>query len=344
MSDPSTRMAIETAEAPGVVAAQLAANAGGWAELGRRLRDHPPAAVLTCARGSSGHALVYAKFLIETRLGRPVADLAPSIASVYKARLAIRGMLYLVASQSGRSPDLIASVEQAKADGALVVALVNDMESPIARLAEIAMPLMAAPEISVAATKSFIATLCAAAQMVAHWAGDAALIESLDRLSDRLAAARALDWSPAVPILAGAEHALVVGRGLGLAIAQEAALKLKETSMLHAEAFSAAELRHGPMEIVRPGLPALLFAQDDATRPGIEALARDLRAKGARVLVAGTAAVEDGERLPVPGDVHETLQPIVMAQSFYGLAEAVARARGRDPDHPRHLVKVTETH
>jgi glucosamine--fructose-6-phosphate aminotransferase (isomerizing) len=276
-----------------------------------------------------------------------VADIAPSIASVYKASLKIRGMLYLVASQSGRSPDLIASVQQARADGALVVALVNDTDSPVASLADLCLPLLAGPEISVAATKSFIAILSAVAQLVAAWSEDAALQAALQTLPEGLEAARAQDWAAAAPALGAAQDVLVIGRGVGVGIAQEAALKLKETSSLHAEAFSAAELRHGPMAILRPGLPVVVFSQDDETRPGVQALVADLRAKGARVFAAETAPAETGsvaaDRLPVPA-AHPALAPLLMVQSFYGLANLVALARGHDPDRPQYLQKVTHTY
>lgn len=338
-----TQMARETAEAPEVVARQLAANAAACNALAQRLRASPPVAVLTCARGSSGHALTFAKYLIETRLQLPVADIAPSIASVYKVPLKVRGMLYLVASQSGRSPDLIASVQQAREDGALVVALVNDTSSPVATMADLCLPLMAGPEISVAATKSFIATLSAIAQIVAAWSADPALAAGLQALPDLLGKASVLDWGHPLEALCAAEDVLVVGRGLGVAIAHEAALKLKETSSLHAEAFSTAELRHGPMAILRPGLPVLVFSQDDETRAGVQELVVDLQAKGAHVFTAETGPASP-DRLPVPTGAHAALAPILMIQSFYSLANQVALARGHDPDHPQYLQKITETY
>jgi glucosamine--fructose-6-phosphate aminotransferase (isomerizing) len=338
----ATRMALETQEAPEVVARQLQANAPLCRDLARRLRDRPPAAVLTSARGSSGHAVTYGRYLIETRIGLPAADIPPSIASVYRARLRIQGMLHITVSQSGRSPDLVASARQAKADGALVVALVNDTASPLATLADLCLPLLAGPERSVAATKSFIASLAALAQLVAIWSGDRALEAALERLPEGLAAARDLDWSPALPALGEAQDVLAVGRGLGLGIAEEAALKLKETAALHAEAFSTAELRHGPMAILRPGLPVLVFSQEDETRPGVLELIQDLRANAARVFTAEAGAAAP-DRLPVPAGIHPALAPLLMIQSFYGLAEQVARARGHDPDRPRLLKKVTET-
>jgi glucosamine--fructose-6-phosphate aminotransferase (isomerizing) len=336
-------MAREAAEAPAMVAQQLAANRATLAKLAQRLRARPPPAVLTCARGSSSHATTFGKYLVETRLGVPVVAVAPSVASIYRTPLRLEGMLYLAVSQSGRSPDLLAGVEQARECGALVVALVNDTDSPMAATADICLPLHAGPERSVAATKSFIASLSALAQLVSLWADDRALAGGLERLPEWLAAARARDWRTALPPLAAADDVVVVGRGIGLGVAQEAALKLKETASLHAEAFSAAEVQHGPVAILRPDLPVLAFSQDDETRDGVAMLVADLRARGSRVFVA-EAGGPTPDRLPVPPALHPALAPIVMIQSFYALAEAVAVVRGHDPDRPQYLSKVTETH
>ncbi len=251
--------------------------------------------------------------------------------------------MYLAISQSGRSPDLVASAEAARQAGALVVALVNDEASPLAKAADVLLPLLAGPERSVAATKSFIAALAALAHLVAAWTEDADLMTGLQSLPDWLAAARLADWRAAEAPLAAADDLLVIGRGLGLGVAQEAALKLKETAALHAEAFSAAELRHGPLAILRPDLPVLAFVQDDPTAPGLHGLVELLRAKGATVWVAAAAGAGPGI-LPLPAGMPPALAPLAMIQSFYPLANAVALARGFDPDRPDHLSKVTETH
>ena len=338
----ATLMEAETAEAPDVVRAQIASHAEICRSLADRLRSRPPRLVVTCARGSSDHAATYAKYMTEIRTGTPVASAAPAIASVYRASLRLDGALYLTISQSGMSPDIIASAERARDAGALVVALVNDASSPLAEVAEICIPLMAGAERSVAATKSFIASLSAIAHIVAAWTDDSELVAELHRLPDALRAAHDTDWSAAVPALAAADDLLVVGRGLGLAIAQEAALKLKETASLHAEAFSAAELRHGPLAIMRPGLPVIAFAQRDETFDSVRQLAADLIGKGARLLLAG-AENPMAECLPVVDDLHPHLAPISMIQSFYRLANAVALSRGIDPDRPPFLSKVTET-
>ena len=337
-----TLMFCEAAEAPAVVRDQLQANAPAALALAERLRRTPPRAVLTYARGSSDHAATYARYLMETRLGVITASAPPSISSVYDAAPAMDGALCLVISQSGRSPDLLAAAQAACEAGALVVALVNDEDSPLARLAEAVLPLRAGPERSVAATKSFIASLSAILQLTAFWSRERELAGALDGLPALLDSAWRLDWSVATDALAQAQSLYVLGRGIGFGIAEEAALKLKETCGLHAEAFSSAELRHGPMALVGPSFPVLAFAQDDETREGVEAAAQACAAQGAPVFLAGGRCGEGVEHLPAPR-AHPALQAIAEAQSFYRFAEGLARARGLDPDHPPHLSKVTET-
>ena len=338
----ATRMFREAAEAPQVIGAQLAANADIVCALAERLRARPPRAVLTYARGSSDHAATYARYLLETRLGVITASAPPSVSSVYAAAPEMQEVLCLVISQSGRSPDLLAAARAAADAGALVVALVNDEGSPLAQIAETVLPLRAGPELSVAATKSFLASLSAILQLTAAWRGDGDLLRALDGLPALLESAWRLDWSNALGPLTQAQSLYVLGRGLGFGIAEEAALKLKETCGLHAEAFSSAELRHGPMALVGPGFPVLALAQNDETRPGVEAAAQACAAQGAPVFLVGGAAGEGVETLPVP-KAHPALQALAEAQSFYRFAESLARARGLDPDRPRHLSKVTET-
>lgn len=337
----ATRMFAEAGEAGAVAARAHSANAAVLARLGARLRAAPPSAVLTCARGSSDHAATYARYLIETRLGVLTSSSALSVSSVYDSIPAAKGALCLAISQSGRSPDLLAGVEAAKRGGAFVVALVNDMTSPLVAASDEALPLHAGKETSVAATKSFLGALAVIQHLVAEWSGDAALQRARADLADQMATAWALDWSAGVTHLRPARNLFVIGRGIGLGAAQEAALKLKETCGLHAEAFSAAEVMHGPLALARDGFPALFFAQDDATRASVEAGARAFAARGADVLFAGAASRWPGA-LPTIA-AHPTSEPILMIQSFYRMANALAVARGFDPDQPPHLNKVTET-
>ncbi len=338
----STRMFREAAQASDCLRAQFERNAPLVARLAEALRARAPRAVVTCARGSSDHAATYARYLVETRLGILSSSASPSVSSLYAARQDLAGCLLLALSQSGRSPDLVAAARGAAADGARVVAIVNDPDAPLARVSHEVVPLHAGPEASVAATKSFLATLGAILHLVSAWSRDAALEGALRAAPAALDAAWALDWSEALAPLATAEHLLVVGRGLGLAAAQEAALKLKETCRLHAEAFSGAELRHGPIALAGPAVPAFAFLQDDETRAGLERLVRDLVATATPVFVAG-GAVEGARSLPSLA-CDPVIAPLALVASFYRLVNALALARGFDPDSPPHLRKVTETH
>jgi glucosamine--fructose-6-phosphate aminotransferase (isomerizing) len=201
--------------------------------------------------------------------------------------------------------------------------------------------LHAGPETSVAATKSYIASLSCIAQLLANWTEDLKLLDALPQLPELLKRAWKCDWTPGVETLRGAVNLFVVARGYGLGVAQEAALKLKETCGLHAEAFSSAEVKHGPMALVREGFPVLMFTQRDDTRAGIEELAAEFAARGARVLLAGAEA-PGAIALPAVA-ANPVLEPLLTIQSFYGMVNALALARGLDPDRPPHLNKVTET-
>jgi len=336
----STAMFREAAEAADAVVRQAQARTD-VERIGRALRKRSPPVVITCARGSSDHAATYAKYAIETRIGVPVASAAPSVASLYGSPLKAAGAICIAISQAGRSPDLLATVSGLKKAGARVVALVNEADSPLADMADEVFGLAAGPERSVAATKSFIASLAAIALLVAEWSDDDALRSDLGDLPSRLRGAWELDWSELVHGLKDATDLYVLGRGLGYGIAQEAALKLKETSQLHAEAFSTAELRHGPMALVREGFPALMFGQSDQTGRNIGETATALIERGARVFLAGGEAA-GATVLPTLGCA-PLLEPIMQIQSFYRAANALAIARGLDPDNPPHLAKVTET-
>jgi len=334
-------MQAEAAQAASVAERQLVELREDMRSLGQRLREADPPFVMTCARGSSDHAATYAKYLIETRVRTPVASFAPSTASLYAAPWRhLKGTLFLAISQSGRSPDILLSARAAKDAGALVVALVNDPDSPLAELAEIAIPLLAGPERSVAATKSFIATLVAILGLVASWTDQEDLQHAFDQAPQTLRSAWNLDWSPAEAALLEASTLFVVGRGLSYAIALEAALKLKETCGLHAEAFSAAEVKHGPMALVGAGFPVIMLRPSEGG-DAFEALARDFIGRGARVMMTG-GEQEGALALPVP-PAHPALVPMAAIQSFYRMAASLSIARGLDPDNPPYLRKVTET-
>ncbi len=334
-------MYCEAAQAAQVVRQQIEANSERLGRLGERLRQLAPRAVVTCARGSSDHAATFAKYLIETRLNILTSSAAPSVSSVYESTPNLAGALFLAISQSGSSPDLLATVRGARDAGALVVALVNAESSPLAQIADFTVPLCAGIERSVAATKSYIGSLAAIVQLVGSWAVDARLLGALRGAPELLEQAWKLDWSAALARLRAVSDLYVLGRGLGLGVAQEAALKFKETCGIHAEAVSSAEVRHGPMALIRAGFPVLIFAQDDETRAGVESLATELAGRRADVMLAGATAPRALILPTLTADA--VLQPMLTVQSFYRMVNALALARGLNPDRPPYLNKVTET-
>ena len=338
-----SQMRRETGEAEDAAARFLAANAARLHELGARLRALDPPVLATIARGSSDHCALYLKYLVEVAIGVPCASIGPSIASLYHAPLKLKGALGVSISQSGRSPDIVAMQGAARRAGALTLALVNEVDSPLAREAEVLLPLCAGPEKSVAATKSMIAGLVAAASLVAAWKDDAELAAGLALLPDLL---RGQDLAPPLTIVervASAVSAFVLGRGATLPIAAEAALKLKETCAIHAEAFSSAEVLHGPAALVGPEFLVIAFLPQDAARAGLEDTLARLVEMGARILRIDAGGADAEDRLAHAAIDPPALAPIAMIHRFYLLAEAVARRLGRDPDNPRNLRKVTET-
>jgi glucosamine--fructose-6-phosphate aminotransferase (isomerizing) len=344
-----TRMFQEAGAASEAVRSQLQEDAHAIAAIGAELRRLAPRSVITCARGSSDHAATYAKYLIETLTGVVTASAAPSVSSLYQVSQDLRGSLFLAISQSGRSPDLLAAAAAAKQAGATVLALCNVPGAPLGAAADLVIELRAGLETSVAATKSYLATLAALARLVATWTRDPGLQSAIDMLPDLMDRSWALDWSAALAPLESAGNLYVIGRGLGLGAAQETALKFKETCGLHAEAFSSAEVRHGPYALLGVEFPALLFAQADVTRAGVETLALELARRGVPTVMAGARAAS-AEPLRSAGatvlpalEVRAEIAPILLVQSAYRVIAALSVRRGLDPDRPRHLRKVTET-
>jgi glutamine---fructose-6-phosphate transaminase (isomerizing) len=323
MGLPETLMRQEARESGAVVARQRIENATIMADLGALLRSRPPKLVITCGRGSSDHAASFAKYAIETRAGVLVASHAPSTSSIYGT------------SFSGLEV-------AAREAGAIVVAMVNDADSPAAGLADMVIPLRAGPERSVAATKSYVGSLMAITHLVAEWTQDTALERALDGAADQLGRAFDYDWGAAADVFGAAQSLFVIGRGLTFGVAHEAALKLKETSALHAEAFSAAEVRHGPMAIVGKNFPVLMLQPEDPTKASFPQLCEEFAARGAKVFGAGDV-LPGAIMLPSTQGLHPLIAPACQITSFYSFAEQLALARGRNPDDPPWLKKVTIT-
>lgn len=335
---PASLMAAEIAEIPRA-AARLLRQRAPVDGIARRIEAAAPRVVVMCGRGSSGHVGVYLRYLFETRLGLLVSAAAPSVVTAYKGRPDMRDVLFVLISQSGRSPDLIAATQAARALGALTLAVVNDERSPAAAESELVLPIGAGPEGSVAATKSVVNSMLAGALIVAALTKDGDLATCLHGMPERLAQASACDWSAWAGTVLHAPAAFVAARGYGFGAVREIALKLTETLRVPALAFSAAELRHGPRAAISPATPVLLLRQDDETAATLDGLLRDLRAAGETVFAAGGP---DGT-LPWIGDKHPICDPVTMLVPAYRAIERAARKGGLDPDHPPHLSKVTRT-
>jgi glutamine---fructose-6-phosphate transaminase (isomerizing) len=336
-------MATEIAETGAAIRRQLAANARAVASLAAEFRAGEPSFAATIARGSSDHAALFLKHVIELKIGLACASLGPSIASLYRAPLRLDHAVAITISQSGRSPDIVAMQRAAKQAGAATVAFVNDAASPAARDADALIPLHAGEERSVAATKSMIASLVAGLSLAARWSEDGDLAAALDHLPEIVEASRDAPPDEAVETLAKTNSLYVIGRGATFAVAAEAALKLKETSAIHAEAFSSAEVLHGPAGVIGPGFPILCFAPADVARDGFFETVDRLESFGAAPLMVDVEPCPRWPTLLAPDGGHALTTPIIALHAFYRLAEAVARRRGRDPDQPPHLMKVTRT-
>jgi len=339
-------MRIEALSAAQCVEALFTQSGGRIEALAQTLTAANVHAAVTVARGSSDHAAGHLAYLLLARMGLLTASLPPSVVTLHHAPIRGAGIAALAFSQSGQSPDLIETQTALNARGAITAAFVNDVSSPLAGVSKYVIDLCVGPEKSVAATKSFIAQLAAGLCLLAHWADDVASQHALRSLPETLARAANSDWTPAIGPLVNAQRLFVVGRGASLSVAAEMALKFKEVCGIQAEAFSAAEIKHGPMALVNTGYPVLVLAPRGPEQAGLLAVADDLSRRGATVLLASTL---HGAQLPIATEgnvtspVHSLLDSVSAVQSFYLMVEALARARGLDPDHPPHLNKVTRT-
>lgn len=337
-----TFMRQEIDEIPEAVSRLLAGARDALAEGGRALRAADPCAIVTIARGSSDHAAGFLKYAVELTAGIPVASIGPSIVSIYGRELKLASCAAIAVSQSGKSPDIVTMAQSARRNGALSFALTNTADSPLAEASDHTIDLLAGPERSVAATKSFVSSVVAGLGMVAHWQRDETLLSALEALPEVLARAIACDWSPLLAGLDGHRSLYVLGRGPALAIAGEAALKFKETCAIHAEGLSAAEVLHGPARIVEAGYPVLAFAARDAAEASVAEITDRLAGQGARAFITSELSNAAGV-LPFAAAQHPLTDALALIASFYAFVEALSRHRGYDPDQPPHLKKVTET-
>jgi glucosamine--fructose-6-phosphate aminotransferase (isomerizing) len=328
----------EIFEQPDVLQVALAANRGTASKARDILTGDGIGHILIAARGTSDNAARYAKYAWGTRLSMPVTLAAPSMYTQYHDPPDLSAAAVVGISQSGQSPDLLAVLEEAQNQGRPRIAITNDPESPMAAIADLVVPLSAGPELSIAATKTYTASLLAIA-MIADDAPDltripASVQGALNAESDIIATVERIGAMP---------DAVILGRGYNRSTAFEWALKLQEMAYVLANPFSTADFAHGPFAVLEPDFPLLAIVPDGVmTQDGLAIVRRARDESEARIAVLTNVAVSDLPSVLLPG-IDEWLSPvmfIVAAQLFTLHAAALA---GVNPETPRGLKKVTRT-
>jgi glutamine---fructose-6-phosphate transaminase (isomerizing) len=350
---PGRLMAAEMAEQPEVLRRLLdrergADGAPAIRETAARIAARAPRFVLFTARGTSDNAALYAKYLFEVLLGKPCGLTSMSTTTAYQAKADLTDCLVVTVSQSGGSPDLVASTRAAREAGAITLAVTNNADSPLAEVSEFHIDVLAGPENALPATKTYTAELLALYLLVEGMRGgdgpEAAA--ALPELAESVLARR-----EEVRQLAGryrfADRMVITSRGYGYPTAKEAALKLMETSYIPALSYSGADLLHGPLAMVDNISPVIAVVTDGRGGQALQPVLDRLRDRGADLVVVGPKeqvdAASAGFALPT-GSLAEELQPILEIMPLQMLAYEVTIARGQDPDAPRALAKVTRTH
>jgi glucosamine--fructose-6-phosphate aminotransferase (isomerizing) len=345
MTQPGALMAAEIIEQPDAWRRLLSEGREQLDTVARRIAAFDPTMVLFVARGTSDHAALYGKYLTEIVAQRPAGLVSPSTMTAYGARPSLDRVLMVGVSQSGGSPDLVQSLEVAREQGALTLAITNQPGSPLARVAELEIDVLAGKERAVAATKSYTAQLLALYLIIDRLrGGDGSSAEALPALAEQV-----ITNDTHVRELAQryrfASRLVTTARGYSYATAREAALKLMETSYVGAQAFSGADLLHGPLAMIDPQVPVLTVVAPGVGGEAMQQVLPRLAEVGADVFCVGSPAAVEAASVGValPAGVSEELSPLLEIIPFQQLALHLAVARGGDPDAPRGLKKVTET-
>ena len=332
----------EIGEQPEALSRLLAAS-GQIEEAAARIRAAAPRFVLLAARGTSDHAAIYAKYLVETTLGLPCGLASTSVYTTYHRQPDLQGVLWIAVSQSGGSPDLVESTERARAGGALTLSVTNTPDSPLDRASELHLDILAGPERSVAATKTYTSSLLALWLLVRAWAQ--LDTRAADRLVGDVRTALEADVDEVASRYRFVDKLVTTSRGYAYPTAREAALKLMETCYLSAHAYSGADLLHGPLAMVDQDRPVITIVPEGAGGRALAPVLSALRERGAELcVVAPESVVQDAPvHILLPSGMEEQLAPIVQIVPLQRLACAMAIGRGIDPDQPRGLKKVTQT-
>lgn len=332
MPSTGTLMAAEIAEQP-IVLSRLLAHTEPVERARHRIEQYAPRFVLFAARGTSDHAALYGKYLVELVRQQPAGLVSPSTLTLYGARPDMAGVLFIAVSQSGASPDLVHSVKVARAGGALTVAITNTPDSALATAAELHLDIGAGPEHAVAATKTYTGQLLTLWQLLAG-GNAAALPDAAERTLTH-----AQDAYAAATALAGHDRIVVTGRGLSYPTAREGALKLMETSYVAALAFSGADLVHGPLAMVDRSTAVIAITTPGPGGDAMAELVGRIEQIGATLVRIGGTGALPVDATDVPPELLAVLEILPVQQ----LAWKLAVDRGNDPDRPRGLSKVTQT-
>ncbi len=339
----------EIHEQPDVLARMLREEQSGIQELAAAIRRRDIHFVMIAGRGTSDNAGRYANYLFGARNGLAVALATPSLNTIYRRPPRLKHALVIGISQSGKSPDIVSVVADAKRQGALTVAISNVEDSDLAQAADFVVRLHAGEELSIAASKTYTSELMAIAMLGAALAESAEMTTELASIPE--AAAKVLAVGPTVARQAQRYRymtsCVVIGRGFNYASAYELALKLKELTYTLAEPYSSADFLHGPLALIENGFPVIVVAPTGAMLPEIGEFLQVLRKREAEpVVISDDPGLLALARTPIPlaATVPEWLSPLTAIIPGQLFALYLAEARDYDPDHPRGLRKVTETH
>lgn len=352
---PAEIMHAEILQQPRVCADLLEREAPGLLKVVKALKARPPKGILMAARGSSDHAAIYGRYLLEHLVGVPVALAAPSLVTIYKAKPRLKDWLVIGVSQSGQGPDINAVIHQAARGGAFTLGVTNDPQSGLAKASRHVLRLGADKEEAVAATKTFTGELAGLALLGVLWSGDRKLRAALEALPAQMQAVLKESEAPVARLAASLKTlsaCVVVGRGYQMGVAHEMGLKMKECAGVPALSYSVADFAHGPVSLAQKGFPVFYVSAPGALEAEALHYTQDFLRRGARVYRVGLkdkllSRLKRHPRLDLSllasVQAPEPLTPLLSILPGQWFAYYNALAKGLDPANPKGLKKVTKT-